>query len=94
MVTSTAMSAKEVLISNINKLHANPNSKVRIRRGLQMQVEDPVFLCKQMILMPNTSIWKSKTRVYVLFDNNLIVIDAKSYAVISARKVNSSKGCK
>lgn len=75
------------LIENIDKLHTTEMGIKRIKRNLQIEVDDVVQWCKTQILNKNTVIERMGKNWYATINNCKITVNAKSYTVITAHRL-------
>ena len=76
---------KNDLIKNFEKIHTTELGNIRIKRNLELNINDVVEWCKQKIKLSDNLIKKGKNW-YVSFENYIITINAKSYTIITAHK--------
>ncbi|MBD5536530.1 MAG: DUF3781 domain-containing protein [Lachnospiraceae bacterium] len=75
------------LVENIDKLHTTEMGVQRIKRNLQIEVDDVVQWCKTQILNKDTVIEKIGKNWYATIDNCKITVNANSYTIITAHKL-------
>lgn len=75
---------KELLLSNINKLHTTPMGIIRIKKNLKLDTLDVVKYCQNKILAKNCQITKQGKNWYCEIDNIKITINSYSYTIITA----------
>lgn len=75
------------LIENIDKLHTTEMGIERIKRNLQIEVDDVVWWCKTQILNKDTVIERMGKNWYATINNCKITVNAKSYTIITAHKL-------
>lgn len=78
------MESKEILLSNIDKLHATEIGIDRIKRNLKINTENVVKYCKEKILDNNCNIYKQGKNWYCEVDNIIITVNSHSYTIITA----------
>ena len=78
------MESKEILLSNIDKLHTTEIGIDRIKRNLKINTENVVKYCKEKILDNNCNIYKQSKNWYCEIDNIKITINSYSYTIITA----------
>ena len=76
---------KEILLSNINKIHTTELGVIRIKNNLKIDT-DVVDYCKNKILNKNCNIYKQGKNWYCEIDNIIITINSYSYTIITAHK--------
>ena len=74
------------LILNIDKLHTTEMGVERIKRNLQIEVEDVVAYCKDKILDTNANIERKGKNWYAFIDGCKLTVNAHSYTIITAHK--------
>ena len=78
------MESKEILLSNIDKLHTTNMGIDRIKRNLKIDTENVVKYCKEKILDNNCNIYKQGKNWYCEVDNIIITVNSYSYTIITA----------
>lgn len=78
---------KQILLSNINKVHTTEMGVGRIRRNLKLDTDDVVDYCKKKVLDKNCNIYKQGKNWYCEVDNIIITINSYSYTIITAHLV-------
>ena len=78
------MESKEILLSNIDKLHTTEIGIDRIKRNLKINTENVVKYCKEKILDNNCNIYKQRKNWYCEVDNIIITVNSYSYTIITA----------
>ena len=75
---------KEVLLSNIDKVHTTEMGIDRIKKNLKLDINDVVEYCKKKVLDKNSNIYKQGKNWYCEIDNIVITINSYSYTIITA----------
>ena len=75
---------KEILLSNIDKVHTTEMGIDRIKRNLKLNTNDVVEYCKNKILDKECNIYKQGKNWYCEIDNIKITINSYSYTIITA----------
>ena len=78
---------KEVLLSNIDKVHTTEMGIDRIKKNLKIDTNDVVKFCKNKILDKNCNIYKQGKNWYCEIDNIKITINSYSYTIITAHLI-------
>ncbi len=78
------MNDSVVLLSNIDKLHTTELGISRIKKNLNLTVDDVVEFCKSKIIKNNCNICKSGKNWYCEIDNIKITVNSYSYTIITA----------
>ena len=78
------MESKEILLSNIDKLHTTEIGIDRIKRNIKINTENVVKYCKEKILDNNCNIYKQGKNWYCEVDNIIITVNSYSYTIITA----------
>ena len=78
---------KEVLLSNINKVHTTEIGTDRIKKNLKLYTNDVVEYCKNKVLDKNCNIYKQGKNWYCEIDNIKITINSYSYTIITAHLI-------
>lgn len=76
---------KKRILSNINKVHTTTRGIDRIKKNLNLENEDVVEYCKQVIKNNNSTVYKKGKNWYCKLDNIIITINSYSYTIITAR---------
>ena len=77
------MESKEILLSNIDKLHTTEIGIDRIKRNLKINTENVVKYCKEKILDNNCNSYKQGKNWYCEVDNIIITVNSYSYTIIT-----------
>ncbi len=80
---------KQILIDNINLVHTTEMGVERIKRNLELSKVDVVEFLKQKVLNKNCNVYKQGKNWYCEIDNIIITINAYSYTIITAHKINN-----
>lgn len=75
---------KEILLSNIDKVHTTEMGIDRIKKNLKLDTNDVVKYCKNKVLDKNCNIYKQGKNWYCEIDNIAITINSYSYTIITA----------
>lgn len=75
---------REVLLSNIDKIHTTEMGIDRIKRNLHLDIFDVVSFCKDKIKDKNCTIYKKGKNWYCENGEIIITINARSYTLIMA----------
>ena len=75
---------KEVLLKNIDKIHTTSMGIERIKKNLELDINDVILYCKDKILDKNSYIYKNGKNWYCEVDNIRITINSYSYTIITA----------
>lgn len=75
---------KEILFSNINKVHTTKMGTDRIKKNLRLNTDDVVEWCKKKVLDKRCNIYKRGKNWYCAIDNIIITINSYSYTIITA----------
>ena len=78
---------KEVLLSNIDKVHTTEMGIDRIKRNLKLDTNDVVNYCKNKVLDKDCNIYKQGKNWYCEIDNIKITINSYSYTIITAHTI-------
>ena len=78
---------KEILLSNIDKVHTTEMGIGRIKRNLKLETNDVVEYCKNKILNKDCNIYKQGKNWYCEIDHIKITINSYSYTIITAHIV-------
>lgn len=81
------MNDYSILIDNMHKIHTTENGKERMRVNIKLNHSvDPVEWCKAQILLTKNIIRNGKNWYVKTINNEIIVINASSYTIITAHK--------
>jgi len=75
---------KEILLSNIDKVHTTEMGIDRIKKNLKLDNNNAVEYCKNKVLDKNCNIYKQGKNWYCEIDNIVITINSYSYTIITA----------
>ena len=78
---------KEILLSNIAKIHTTKMGIGRIKRNLKLDTNDVVNYCKNKVLDKDCNIYKQGKNWYCEIDNIKITINSYSYTIITAHTI-------
>ena len=78
---------KDILLSNIDKIHTTEMGIDRIKKNLKLNTDDVVEFCKNRILDKNCNIYKQGKNWYCEIDNIKITINSYSYTIITAHLI-------
>lgn len=73
---------KEILLSNIGKIHTTKMDIGKIQRNLKLDTNDVVNYCKNKVLDKDCNIYKQGKNWYCEIDNN-----SYSYTIITAHTI-------
>ena len=80
--------SKEILLSNIKRIHTTEMKIDRIKKNLKIDINDVVEYCKNKILDKNCNIYKQGKNWYCEIDNIRITINSYSYTIITAHTIS------
>lgn len=78
------MSDREIILNNIDKIHTTRMGIQRIRKNLNLDINDIVLYCKNKIKSNDCTIYKKGKNWYCEVDNIKITINSYSYTIITA----------
>ena len=78
---------KQILLSNIDKIHTTKMGIDRIIKNINIETNDVVQYCKNKILDKNCNIYKKGKNWYCEIDNIIITINSYSYTIITAHLI-------
>ena len=78
---------KDILLSNIDKIHTTEMGIDRIKKNLKLNTDDVVEFCKNKILDKNCNIYKQGKNWYCEIDNIKMTINSYSYTIITAHLI-------
>ena len=74
------------LLNNLDKVHNTEMGVDRIKRNIEVDVEDIVAYCIDKIKQENAVIERKGKNYYVSVDGIIITVNASSYTIITAHK--------
>ena len=74
------------LLRNLDKVHTTEMGVDRIKRNIEVDVEDIVSYCIDKIKQDNAVIEKKGKNYYVNVDGIIITVNASTYTLITAHK--------
>ena len=74
------------LLDNLDKVHTTEMGSDRIKRNIEVDVEDIVEYCIDKIKQENAVIEREGKNYYVTVDGIIITVNASSYTIITAHK--------
>lgn len=74
------------LLDNLDKVHTTEMGVDRIKRNIEVDVEDIVEYCIDKIKQGNAVIERKGKNYYVSVDGIIITVNASSYTIITAHK--------
>lgn len=75
------------LLTHIDKLHTTEMGIERIKRNLNLDVDDVVGYCKNIILDPKCHIERQGKNYYCEVDGIRITVNSYSYTIITAHVI-------
>lgn len=78
------------LFLNLDKIHTTKLGEERINRNLGLKSCNVVNFCIDKIKNQNSFIYRKGKNYYCEIDNIIIVINASSYTLITAHKLNNN----
>ncbi len=78
---------KEILLSNIDKIHTTKMGIDRIKKNIKLNNNDIVTYCKNKVLDKNSNIYRKGKNWYCEIDNIRLTINSYSYTIITAHLI-------
>lgn len=78
---------KEILLSNIDKVHTTEMGIDRIKKNLRLDTDDVVEWCKNKVSDEGCNIYKRGKNWYCEIDSIVITINSFSYTIITAHMI-------
>ncbi|MBQ7031128.1 MAG: DUF3781 domain-containing protein [Bacilli bacterium] len=78
---------RELLLSNIDRIHTTEMGLARIKKNLKLNTNDVVEYCKNKVLDKNCSIYKKGKNWYCEIGDIKITINSYSYTIITAHLI-------
>ena len=75
-----------ILLENLDKVHTTEMGVDRIKRNIEVDVEDIVAYCIDKIKQDNAVIERKGKNYYVTVDGIIITVNASSYTIITVHK--------
>lgn len=88
--TNSNISNYKILVRNIDKIHTTELGVNRIRKNLNLDVDDVVLWCKDKIKDSNNKITRKGKNWYVESSDIVICISSYSYTIITAHRLKLS----
>lgn len=79
----------QILLNNLDKIHTTEMGIDRIKRNLNLNVDDVVIWCVNKIKDSNCQITRKGKNWYAQTDNCIITVNAYSYTIITAHKIKT-----
>ena len=79
------------LLNNLDKVCTTEMGVERIKRNIEVDVDDIVEYCKSKIKQENAVIERKGKNYYVTVDGIIITVNASSYTIITAHKEKNRK---
>lgn len=73
---------------NIDKIHTTELGKIRIKRNLNLDIDDVVRYCKDKILDDDSKIYKKGKNWYCEIDNIKITVNSYSFTIITVHFIH------
>lgn len=77
------------LIKNINQLHTTEMGIERIKKNCQIETDDVIYWSQVHILDKTAKIERIGKNWYIVAGNYKIIVNAKSYTIITAHRIKS-----
>lgn len=81
----------QILLDNLDKIHTTEMGIDRIKRNLNLNVDDVVIWCVNKIKDSNCQITRKGKNWYAQTDNCIITVNAYSYTIITAHKIKTTQ---
>ena len=75
---------KQILLANIKKVHTTKRGIERIKKNLNLDIDNVIEYCKDKILDRNCKIKKQGKNWYCEINHIIITINSSSYTIITA----------
>ena len=82
------MTERQILLSNLDRIHTTPMGVARIRRNLSLgdNEKDVVAFCRQKILDNKAAVTRQGKNWYIKIDGCIITVNAYSFTIITAHR--------
>lgn len=87
LIGGKCMDSGETLILNLEEIHTTKMGVDRIKKNLDLNVDNVVDWCKDKIKKPNSRIVRKGKNWYINIDGCEITVNAHSFTIITAHKV-------
>lgn len=84
------MHDRDILLSNLDKLHTTEMGINRIRRNLSLDSINVVQWCLNMIQNKDSIITKKGKNFYIEFEDSILTVNASSYTIITSHKIKKN----
>lgn len=78
------MKDKQILLDNLDKLHTTKMGIERIKKNLNIDIENITSYCKSKIIDKNSKVYKKGKNYYCEINNIKITINSYSYTITTA----------
>lgn len=75
---------KDILLTNIDKIHTTELGIIRIKKNLKIDVMDVIDYLKNEIIKNDSIVYKNGKNFYCMIDGIIITINSYNYSVITA----------
>jgi len=75
------------LLKNLDKLKTTKLGEERIRKNLNIEINDVIDWCKQRIMNPQAEIYLKGKNWYAEVNKCIITVNASTYTIITVHKV-------
>lgn len=82
---------EDILLTNIENLHTTEMGVERIKKNLNLNVDDVVEWCRGQIKDDNCNIRREGKNWYAEIEDIVITVNAHSYTIITAHKLKRKK---
>ena len=79
---------KENLLKNIDKIHTTKMGIDRIKKNLELDTDDVVIYCKNIIIDNKSDVLRKGKNYYISNDKCIITVNVYTYTIITAHKLN------
>ncbi|MDO4336505.1 DUF3781 domain-containing protein [Hungatella hathewayi] len=79
------------LLNHLDKLHTTELGVVRIKRNLDLDTDQVVDWCRNRLSSVEASILRKGKNWYIAVDGCIITVNAYSYTIITAHKVQEQQ---
>ena len=85
------MNEKQILLANLNKIRTTESGAARIRKNLNLDIDDTVAFCKKKVSATDCFVFRQGKNYYCLIDDIRFTINANSYTMITAHKITTDE---
>lgn len=78
-----------ILINNLDHIHTTKMGIDRIKKNLDLDIDDVVTYCKNLIKDEKSVIYKQGKNWYIKINDIILTVNSYSYTIITAHKIKN-----